>query len=492
MGVTEGELLAGKYRIERVLGQGGMGVVVAAHHLVLDEAVAIKFLLPEALHSTEAVTRFEREARAAVKIKSEHVARVTDVGRLDTGAPYMVMELLRGRDLAEVLQQNGPLPLEDVADYILQAGEAIAEAHGLGIVHRDLKPPNLFLTERADGSSCVKVLDFGISKVTNSSSSGEQGMTRTSAVMGSPLYMSPEQLMSARDVDMRTDIWALGVICHELLTGKPPFVAETLPQLCMVISTSAPTPLRVDRPDLPPELEQLLLRCLEKDRGKRVATVAELAAELVKFAPSRSRLSAERIERLARAAGFSASGLALPPSSASEPVAATSKANQTLGEFGRTKPEPASGKLRAGLIVGVVLAAAGAGAFALSRRAPVDSTGAAAGAAFGSAEPFGLPTAQVPSALPQVAPAASSPLSPPASTQMASPVTPPAAEVIPPAAPASSTTVALKPPTRIPAHQPVLRPQIVATHPQKPLAPDCSVPYFFDSGGNKVFKKECL
>src|SRR5450432_3573866 len=175
MVVAAGEFLAGKYRIERVLGQGGMGVVVAAHHLVLDQVVAIKFLLPEALRSAEAVARFEREARAAVKIQSEHVARVTDVGRLETGAPYMVMELLRGLDLGDLLQQKGPQPLEDVADYILQAGEAIAEAHGLGIVHRDLKPPNLFLTTRADGSSCVKVLDFGISKVTGLSSSSDQG-----------------------------------------------------------------------------------------------------------------------------------------------------------------------------------------------------------------------------------------------------------------------------------------------------------------------------
>ena len=310
--VAEGQLLAGKYRVERVLGQGGMGVVVAAHHVVLDQKVAIKFLLPEALRSAEAVARFEREARAAVRIQSEHVARVTDVGRLDTGAPYMVMELLRGRDLGDLLQQNGPLPLEDVADYVLQAGEAIAEAHGLGIVHRDLKPPNLFLTQRADGSPCVKVLDFGISKVTGLSSSSDQGLTSTTAVMGSPLYMSPEQLMSARDVDMTTDIWALGVICYELLTGKAPFLAETLPQLCMAISTLAPTPLRNYRPDLPIAVEALLLRCLEKDRGKRFATVSQFANELVKFAPRPLRgypPSWHRAAR-ARAAGFSASVLA--------------------------------------------------------------------------------------------------------------------------------------------------------------------------------------
>ncbi|MEO8903019.1 MAG: protein kinase, partial [Polyangiaceae bacterium] len=365
------QLIAGKYRIERVLGRGGMGVVVAAHHVVLDQVVAIKFLLPEALGSAEAVARFEREARAAVKIQSEHVARVTDVGRLETGAPYMVMELLRGRDLEVLLRERGPLPLTDVADYVLQAGEAIAEAHGLGIVHRDLKPPNLFLTERADGSSCIKVLDFGISKLTSANSSGDQGMTSTSAVMGSPLYMSPEQLMSARDVDMRTDIWALGVICFELLTGKLPFEAETLPQLCMAISLSAPTPLRSYRPDLPLEVEAMVLRCLNKDPGKRYATVAAFAADLVKFAPQHARLSAERIERLARAAGFSASARPLPPlfDGNAAVSAETNNRTQTIGEFGQTRTSASSSKTRWGLGLAVVLAVGGGAAFALTRPA---------------------------------------------------------------------------------------------------------------------------
>jgi eukaryotic-like serine/threonine-protein kinase len=373
MGIAEGQLLAGKYRVERVLGQGGMGVVVAAHHVVLEQVVAIKFLLPEALHSAEAVQRFEREARAAVKIQSEHVARVTDVGRLENGAPYMVMELLRGRDLEVLLREAGPLPLADVADYVLQAGEAIAEAHGLGIVHRDLKPSNLFLTQRADGSSCIKVLDFGISKLTVPGSDGH-GLTKTEAVMGSPFYMSPEQLMSARDVDMRTDIWALGVICFQLLTGKLPFYADTLPQLCMAINLAAPTPLRHCRPDLPSEVEAMLVRCLTKDPGKRYTTVAELAAELVKYAPKHARLSAERIERIARAAGFSAGALALPPSSANSPAStATNESNQTMAEFGRTKPGPVSSKVRVGLGIGALLALGSVGAFAVSRRTPTEA-----------------------------------------------------------------------------------------------------------------------
>jgi serine/threonine-protein kinase len=200
--VQEGEVLAGKYRVERVLGVGGMGVVVSALHLQLDERVALKFLLPEALANPEAVARFAREARAAVKIKSVHVARVSDVGTLETGAPYMVMEFLHGQDLSAVLRDRGPLPYPDAVEFVLQACEALSEAHALGIVHRDLKPANLFLITAADGSPCVKVLDFGISKLTSPSASDpDYAMTKTQAVMGSPLYMSPEQMTSSRGVD---------------------------------------------------------------------------------------------------------------------------------------------------------------------------------------------------------------------------------------------------------------------------------------------------
>ena len=170
-GVEPGQVLAGKYRIERVLGVGGMGVVVAAHHLQLDERVALKFLLPEALHNPEAVARFAREARAAVKIKSEHVARVSDVGQLENGAPYMVMEYLEGSDLSAWLHDRGALPFEQAVDFVLQAGEAIADAHALGIVHRDLKPANLFCVRRSDGQLTIKVLDFGISKLTTTARS---------------------------------------------------------------------------------------------------------------------------------------------------------------------------------------------------------------------------------------------------------------------------------------------------------------------------------
>src|SRR4051812_21122001 len=242
-----------------------MGVVVAAHHLQLDERVAIKFLLPQALESPEAVARFAREARAACKIKSDHVARVTDVGTLESGSPYMVMEYLEGSDLSELVRKRGALPVEETVELVLQACEALAEAHKLGIVHRDLKPANLFCVKRSDGLPYVKVLDFGISKVTNVGASGpDMSMTRTTAVMGSPLYMSPEQMTAAKNVDARTDIWALGVVLYELLSGKVPFHGDTYPELCIKIATQPPPPIREIRPDLPEAVGQVVARCLQK------------------------------------------------------------------------------------------------------------------------------------------------------------------------------------------------------------------------------------
>jgi serine/threonine-protein kinase len=306
--VREGEVLAGKYRVERVLGVGGMGVVVAATHLQLEERVALKFLVKDALENADAVARFAREARAAVKIKSEHVARVIDVGTMENGAPYMVMEYLEGCDLAQVLQSRGPLSVEDAVEYVLQACEAIAHAHVLGIVHRDLKPANLFLIRRPDGTDAIKVLDFGISKVMpGKGSSSDNAMTRTRAIMGSPLYMSPEQMTSTRDVDGRTDIWSLGIILYELLAGQSPFTADSLPLLCGLI-LSAPTPsIQTVRPGIPPGLDAVLRRALEKDPARRYGNIAEFAGALAEFAPARARVSVERVARVVEAAGLTTS-----------------------------------------------------------------------------------------------------------------------------------------------------------------------------------------
>jgi serine/threonine-protein kinase len=294
-----------------------MGIVVAARHIQLDTKVAIKFLLPHMIENAEAVARFAREARAAVRITSEHVARVLDVGTLESGAPYMVMEFLEGSDLANWLETRGPLSVEQTTEFVLQACEAVAEAHTLGIIHRDLKPANLFCIRRADGVLSVKVLDFGISKVTGmgGGAASQMGMTQATTSMGSPYYMSPEQMASSRDVDPRADIWALGVVVYELLTRSVPFSGDTLPEVCFKIASASPPTPRNVRPEIPQPLEAVIFKCLEKDRAKRFRNVAELAVALAPFAPKRARTSVERITRTIEAAGLSSTMLAAPPSS---------------------------------------------------------------------------------------------------------------------------------------------------------------------------------
>lgn len=296
--VTEGQVLAGKYRVERVLGSGGMGVVVAAWHLELEQRVAVKFLHPLALERADTAERFRREARSAAKIRSEHVARVIDVGIMEGGIPYMVMEYLEGHDISEEMAKVGPLPIEDAVDFILQAVEALAEAHAAGIVHRDLKPANLFIARRADGSRIVKVLDFGISKSLLGTSASELSLTRTSVLIGSPLYMSPEQMRSAKDVDTRTDIWSLGVILYEMITGRPPYTGDSIPALCASLLNDVPQSMRALRPDVPPELEDVIRHCLAKDRAERYGTVSELARALAQFGSVSSLLHVDRASRV--------------------------------------------------------------------------------------------------------------------------------------------------------------------------------------------------
>ncbi|HEU4408892.1 MAG TPA: protein kinase [Polyangiaceae bacterium] len=286
--VREGDIVAQRYRIERMLGVGGMGVVMAATHTVLHEKVAIKLLLPELAKNEEASKRFVREARAAARVKSEHIARVTDVGALEDGTPFMVMEYLEGETLAGLLEQRGRLPVGEAIDYVLQACRALAAAHDKGIVHRDLKPSNLFLARQDDGSHVIKVLDFGISKVNTPGSFNEGNITKTSAVMGSPNYMSPEQMRSTRTVDGRSDIWSLGVSLYELIAGDPPFMGQSFPEVCLAIAQDPPVPLRKHVPEVPAELEAVVFKCLEKDPERRFAKVSEFARALLPFAPQAS------------------------------------------------------------------------------------------------------------------------------------------------------------------------------------------------------------
>ena len=444
--VHEGQILAGKFRIERVLGQGGMGVVVAAMHLQLDERVALKFLLPDALSNPEAVERFAREARAAVKIKSEHVARVSDVGTLESGSPYMVMEYLQGEDLASWVHRNGAMPIPEAIEFLLQACEAIAEAHALGIVHRDLKPANLFVTRRADGSPCIKVLDFGISKLTVPGAP-ELGMTRTSTVMGSPLYMSPEQMSSTRNVDMRTDIWALGVILYESLTGRVPFEAETMPQLCGMILQDPPRPLRNLRPDVPDALQWAIFHCLEKQRDHRFSNVAELAAALAPFGAPVAQRSAERISRVLGAAGIPST--TNPVASASANAQSARSGAATTTNFGAsTEPKKSRAPLFIALSMGALLLA-GLSLFVAHRHAQTEAAAEASAPKVVAALPA-VPPAQpvvAPPAQPVVAPPVSDPLAPVAPAPVALPAAKPVAAARPVVGPKPVKPTAPAPPS---------------------------------------------
>jgi serine/threonine protein kinase len=294
--VRPGDILAQKYRVDRVLGVGGMGVVVAATHLDLDQHVAVKFMLDKAFEDPTARARFLREARVVGKLKSEHVAQVRDSGTLESGAPYIVMEYLEGTDLAGMLRDYGPLPVPLAVELVVQACDALAEAHSQGIVHRDLKPANLFVTQRSDGTPLVKVLDFGISKTT-ALNDASTSMTRTSAMMGSPLYMSPEQMRSARDVDQRTDVWSLGIVLYELLAGTVPFRAETLGELLYTVMTLQHPPMQAMTPrqDIPPEIGALVDWCLMKEPAQRAPNVAEIVRRLAPFCPPRIFPTIERI-----------------------------------------------------------------------------------------------------------------------------------------------------------------------------------------------------
>ncbi len=278
-----GTILLDKYRVEQVLGQGGMGVVVAARHVHLGELFAIKLMLPSALGHTEAIARFVREARASARLKGEHVARVHDAGSLADGAPFMVMEHLAGDDLKHVLKKRGPFPFDEAAFFVHQACEAVAEAHENGIVHRDLKPANMFLIRRPNGTPCVKVLDFGISKELDPMNKVGPDLTKPGTFMGSPRYMSPEQMASVQTTDQRSDIWALGIILYEFVIGKPPFLADAMTELVTKVLTTQPIPPSHLRPGIPPEFDSVVLRCLEKKPECRFGSVRELMVALEPF-----------------------------------------------------------------------------------------------------------------------------------------------------------------------------------------------------------------
>lgn len=279
-----------------------MGLVVAATHIQLEQTVALKFFRGDLRSSGEPLLRFMREAKAAAQIKSEYVARVLDVGVTDDGTPYMVMEYLEGEGLEKVIAR-GPMPIAAAVEYAIQACEGLAEAHARGIVHRDIKPSNLFVTERSPGWHTIKILDFGISKVSLAQASNIT--TNLNLVMGTPCYMSPEQFQSAAGVDQRSDIWSLGSTLYEMLSGRSPF-DPALPLLALAesIVKREPPSLRELRPDVPQELSDAIGRCMAKDRERRIPSAAGLAISLLPFAPGRAGATAERAAAITPAHGL--------------------------------------------------------------------------------------------------------------------------------------------------------------------------------------------
>jgi serine/threonine protein kinase/TPR repeat protein len=318
-----GEVILGKYKVTRILGQGGMGQVLAAHRPGLNDTVALKFLLASVHDKPEIAARFAREARTAIRIENEHVCRVYDVGEVE-GVPFIVMEHLEGEDLDAILARGG-LSAQESADLLLQACEAIHEAHVVhAIVHRDLKPGNLFVKTRLDGRPFLKVLDFGIAK---SSAAGDMSATASTTVLGSPLYMSPEQLLTPKNVDARSDVWALGVILYEMLTGAPPFTGDTQPAVMAAILKGSYAKATTLRPDIPADLEQLLAETLVVDPGARLPSVEAFAARLAPFGTGAAATSHDHIQRLSRSLPSSRSvppvdSVTPPPTEVSAPKGA--------------------------------------------------------------------------------------------------------------------------------------------------------------------------
>jgi serine/threonine protein kinase len=326
-----GHVISGRFRVEHVIGVGSMGIVLAARHLELDERVAIKFIRAEMQQVPGVLSRFAREAKAAVSIKSEHVAQVFDVGTAEGIGPYIVMEYLEGRDLCAVLELEGRMPIRRAVHYVMQACEALAVAHSAGITHRDIKPENLFLTRQGDLER-IKLLDFGISKATLTGTvfGDELSSTDNSCLLGTPLYMSPEQIRSTSDVDHRADIWSLGAVLYELITARSAFVADSVRQVWTRILDSSPTPLAAYCPEAPASLQAVIDRCLEKDPARRFQNVAELAVALLPFAPSRARLYAQRASSILGTTSDS-----ILPSPMPSPLPMSTSVPITAGRSGR-------------------------------------------------------------------------------------------------------------------------------------------------------------
>jgi serine/threonine-protein kinase len=487
--IAEGTVVLDKYRVSRTIGIGGMGVVVRATHTTLGNEVAIKFLLPQFAASQDAARRFVREAQAASRIASEHIARVFDTGTSAQYGPYIVMEYLEGTDLSRQIRNRGRLDVETAIDFAVQAALALAEAHASGIVHRDVKPANLFVVHRADGSPVIKVLDFGISKVAESSA---LDVTKTSAILGSGLYMSPEQMKASKNVDHRTDVYGLTVSLYELLTTTQPFTADSFAELCIKVNMEPPTDIRRYRPDIPAELARAIERGIAKKPDERYGSMAELAQALAPWANPHTRIKIDALQRLVARHPRAQSSPSLPPPASfppppldgdlrippppsmptpssvgmdtfglsgkkqpSDPLGAT--AEKTFATGGKSK-RASSSLLGVGVGVGVLLGIGAVGAYyggllpsSQTAASAVGAEAPAASAAIRAEPPVTSPTAATSDEAPSVSPvtsadeAAAIPPSASASSKVASSPTAKASGASSGARPAPPTTAAPSP-----------------------------------------------
>ena len=347
--LAPGAVIGGKYRVERALARGGMGSVWVARHVQLGSEVALKFLDAKFAESAGHRARFEREARAAANLKSPHVVQVTDYG-FEGAAPYLVMELLEGEDLGQRLARVGRLSLADTTRILNQVAKALRKAHEAGIVHRDLKPANLFLA-RVDDDEVVKVLDFGIAKEAGAALGDA---TKTGEVMGSPHYMSPEQVRAEKDLDFRTDLWSLGIILYRALVGELPFPGDQLgPVLAKILTEVVPVPSRL-APDLPASIDAFMARALMRDKAQRFQSVMEMAAAFQAAASGRFGSQPVPIGSgsVAVAATGAAPGQWAPQGSYQGAYPRASGASGAPGSFGAAgasgAPEPQTAVLGAG------------------------------------------------------------------------------------------------------------------------------------------------
>lgn len=420
---TVGTVIAGRYRVERLIGDGSMGVVLQATDLSISQQVAIKLLRLEYC-TPELMARFDREARVAAQLPAEHIARVTDSGHSQEGEPFLVMELLVGRDLSTEIAHRGTFPIEEAVGLILQATAGVAAAHAAGLVHRDLKPANLFLVQRREGVT-VKVLDFGLSK--EPLREGDTALTRTTTTFGTPQYMSPEQIQSAKHVDARSDQHALAMILFELLTGKPPYDSTTVTNLMIAIATEPVPSVRALRPEVPPELEAAITRGLAKLPEERYPDVVGFARAIAPFAGASAGAAVASVEG---ALSLGTSETQRPPARPpSEPSAVDEEARTTvrlpfLVESATGGAEPSTSAVdlrllarrRAVVFIGLaaaLLLAAGLGIFLLlSPSLPIDGPEGSPSIATGSLPSASQVTSGAPSSPPSLPPTSAPQLTP--------------------------------------------------------------------------------